>query len=76
MDLPKNKLLPEDKLAFLIAEWTHITGESRSATYEALRDGRLRAKKRGRRTVILRDDGIEYLKSLPDYVPTSSREAA
>ena len=70
------KQLPEDKLSFTLPEWGEVTGESRSYTYEAMRDGRLKAKKRGRRTIILRDDGIEYLKSLPDYEPTSSREAA
>ncbi|RYD65973.1 MAG: DNA-binding protein [Verrucomicrobiaceae bacterium] len=75
MPLPDNQL-PEDKLSFTLPEWGEVTGESRSYTYEALRDGRLKAKKRGRRTIILRDDGISYLQSLPDYRPSSSREAA
>jgi len=76
MDLSTSKLLPDDKLSFTLSEWNDATGESRSFTYEALRRGDLKAKKRGRRTIILRDVGIEYLKSLPDYEPTSSREAA
>ena len=32
-----------------------------------LRRGDLKAKKRGRRTIILRDDLAAYLTSLPDY---------
>lgn len=64
--------LPENKLAFTIQEWGEATGESRSATYEAMREGLLRAKKRGRRTIILRADGVEYLKRLPDYTPKAA----
>ena len=59
--------LPDNKLAFTIEEWARATGESRSSTYEALRRGALKAKKRGRRTLILREDGERYLASLPDY---------
>lgn len=76
MGLSDTELLPGDKLSFTLQEWSKATGESRSYTYEAMRDGRLMAKKRGRRTIILRPDGINYLKSLPDYEPSSSREAA
>lgn len=59
--------LPSNKLAFTIEEWGNATGESRSATYEALRRGDLKAKKRGKRTIILRPDGLDYLSRLPDY---------
>ena len=59
--------LPDDKLAYTIEEWRGVTSESRSATYEALKRGELKAKKRGRRTIILRQDGEAYLAALPDY---------
>ena len=64
--------LPDDKLALTVHEWCEATGDSRSATYEALRSGKLKAKKRGRRTIILRPDGIEYLSKLPDYQPAKA----
>ncbi|KZY55748.1 hypothetical protein A3736_09725 [Erythrobacter sp. HI0063] len=64
--------LPTDKLAYHIDEAVEAGAGSRSEIYEALRDGILTAKKRGRRTIILRDELSRYLASLPDY----SSEAA
>jgi hypothetical protein len=61
--------LSADKLAFHIDEAREAGAGSRSEIYEALRRGDLKAKKRGRRTVILRDDLAAYLASLPDYQP-------
>jgi excisionase family DNA binding protein len=61
--------LPSDKLAYHIEEASEAGAGSRSEIYEALRDGRLKARKRGRRTIILRDDLAAYLASLPDYQP-------
>jgi hypothetical protein len=63
----KRAFLPENKLAFYIDEAQQAGAGSRSEIYEALREGALKAKKRGRRTVILRDDLADYLASLPDY---------
>jgi len=64
--------LPTDKLAYHIDEAVEAGAGSRSEFSEALRDGILTAKKRGRRTIILRDELSRYLASLPDY----SSEAA
>lgn len=61
--------LPDNKLAFHIEEAREAGAGSRSEIYEALRRGDLKAKKRGRRTVILRDDLAHYLSTLPDYSP-------
>ena len=61
--------LPEGKLAFLINEAVAAAACSRSELYEAMRRGDLAARKRGRRTVILRDDLAAYLRSLPVYQP-------
>lgn len=64
--------LPTDKLAYHIGEAVEAGAGSRSEIYEALREGSLTAKKRGRRTIILRDELARYLTTLPDY----SSEAA
>ena len=59
--------LPPEKLAYHIDEAVKAGAGSRSEIYEALRDGVLSAKKRGRRTIILRDELARYLATLPDY---------
>ena len=64
--------LPDGKLAFHIDEASRAGAGSRSEIYEALRDGRLSAKKRGRRTIILRNDLTQYLATLPDYQPQAA----
>jgi hypothetical protein len=46
---------------------------SRSEIYNAINEGRLRAKKYGRRTIITPDAWRDFLAALPDYSP---REAA
>lgn len=65
----KSAGLPDDKLAYHINEATEVGAGSRSELYEAMRLGKLKAKKRGRRTIILRDDLAAYLLALPDYQP-------
>lgn len=65
-------MLPDNKMAFHIDEARAAGAGSRSEIYEALRRGDLKAKKRGRRTVILRDDLVRYLASLPDYQSLSA----
>ena len=59
--------LPDDRLAYHIHDASKAGAGSRSEIYEALKRGDLKAKKRGRRTIILRDDLAAYLASLPDY---------
>lgn len=60
--------LPTDKLAYHVDEAVEAGAGSRSEIYEALRAGTLCAKKRGRRTIILRDELARYLDTLPDYI--------
>jgi len=48
-----------------IANWCNLSGMSRSATYEALAAGRLRAVKLGSRTLIDVAHGLAWLDSLP-----------
>ncbi len=60
----------KEPLGFSIDEAVKATGIGRTKIFEAIREQRLRAKKCGRRTVILAEDLQAFLKSLPD------REAA
>jgi excisionase family DNA binding protein len=52
-------------LAWTIAEFRKETKLGRDGIYEAIADGRLIARKFGRRTLILREDGEAFLKALP-----------
>lgn len=48
-----------------IRQAVEASGLSRSALYVALKDGRLTARKAGRRTVILTDDLAAFVRGLP-----------
>ena len=56
-----------EKMAFTIPEAVEAGGGSRSVIYEALNAGKLKAKKRGKRTIILAADLAEYLEALPNF---------
>ena len=56
------------KLAYTIREVTENGGGSRTVVYEAIKSGKLKARKRGRSTIILAPDLAEYLQSLPDFL--------
>jgi hypothetical protein len=42
---------------------------SRRKVYEAINAGSLKARKNGKRTVVLASDAVEWLQSLPLYQP-------
>ena len=53
------------KGARTIGEFVEWAGISRTATFAAIKDGRLVARKAGRRTLITHEDGEKFLRSLP-----------
>jgi excisionase family DNA binding protein len=55
-------------LAHSVSEACLIACAGRTALYEAIRSGALRAVKRGRRTLILDDDLRRWVQSLPSVV--------
>ena len=63
------------KLALTIEEAIEAGAGSRTKVYEAINAGKLRARKRGKRTIILADDLQKYLDDLPEYVPAKAAAA-
>lgn len=59
-------------LAYSITGGAKRANVSRSEMYNILKRGELRAKKLGRRTVILHDDLSAYLRGLPDYTTAAA----
>jgi excisionase family DNA binding protein len=53
------------KLAFTVEEAARALGTGRTKVFEAIADGRLRAVKFGRRTLVLVEDAKAFLASLP-----------
>ena len=56
-----------EKLAYSIREAVEAGAGSRTKVYEAIAAGTLKARKRGRSTVILAADLAQYLEALPDF---------
>ena len=48
-----------------IAEACSVAGIGRTTIYQAIADGKLKARKCGKRTLVLRDDLRDFLASLP-----------
>lgn len=55
-----------DKLAVTISEAVQISGIGRTNLYKLFKDGSLKPRKSGSRTLVIVDELKEYLKSLPD----------
>ena len=52
-------------IAYSIDEFCVVSDLGRSFVYAEIRAGKLKARKAGRRTLILHDDGERYLRALP-----------
>ena len=61
-----------EKLAYGIPEAVQVAPVGKTRLYEAINSGVLKAHKHGTRTIIMRDDLEEWLRSLPDYEPAQA----
>jgi hypothetical protein len=64
-----------EKLAYTLAEARAVAGIGRTSLYQEIKVGRLRAIKRGGRTLILSADLQSWLDSSPRLVPGGSSGA-
>lgn len=56
---------PKRPLAYRPNELPEILGIGRTSVFEAINQGKLRARKFGSATLVLHDDAMEFLNSLP-----------
>jgi hypothetical protein len=61
--------------AMSISEFSERYGPGRTAIYEEIKLGRLRARKCGKRTFITEDDAEDWLRSLP-LVPCNAKQTS
>ena len=57
------------KLGLTVEEAADVSSIGRTRLYQAIKEGRLKARKDGRRTVIVVDDLKVFLLSLPEAAP-------
>jgi excisionase family DNA binding protein len=65
-----------EHLALSVSEAGQLIGIGRTAVFNEIREGRLLAKKCGRRTLILRSDLDTWLATLPDRKYSPSLQAS
>ena len=58
--------LAVSKLAYSIADVQEAASVSRTFVFQELKEGRLKAKKAGSRTLILHEDLLQWLSTMPD----------
>lgn len=65
MNSLKKEMRPDDKIAHTIEQAAHISACSRTSLFAAMKTGHLKARKNGRRTIILDSDLRTWLAQLP-----------
>jgi len=55
-----------DRLAFDVDQLDAVCGLGRTRAFEEIQTGRLKARKAGRRTLVLREDLEDWLRALPE----------
>lgn len=61
------------QISFSVEEVTKMTGLGRTKIYEALQSGELKARKFGKRTIILKDDLNKFLDNLKPFQQTQTK---
>ena len=56
-----------EKLLFSIDEVRDLTGIGRTNLYREIKENRLKARKRGTKTVVARTDLISWIEALPSF---------
>lgn len=67
--------LQSTRLGFTMEEAAATAAIGRTRVYAAVKDGKLKARKFGRRTVILREDLEAFLRALPAREPNDAEAA-
>ena len=68
-----NTPLNENRLAYNVEEAAAIIGIGRTRLYQAIKSGALKARKYGKRTIILHSDLLDFLTNLK-YFPAQQAE--